>query len=45
MRKINTLLYFDPKYVLFAVYPMGVGTSSKSIFVYCCLYLVKVNYI
>ena len=27
----------------FAVYPMGVGTSSKSIFVYCCLYLVKVS--
>ena len=29
----------------FAVYPMGVGTSSKSIFVYCCLYLVKVVFI
>ena len=29
----------------FAVYPMGVDTSSKSIFVYCCLYLVKVVFI
>ena len=31
--------------ISFLVYPMGLGTSAKSIFVYCCLYLVKVRLI
>jgi hypothetical protein len=34
----NNIIYL----IFFSVYPMGIGTSAKSIFVYCCLYLVKV---
>ena len=25
-----------------AIYPMGLGTNAKSIYIYCCLYFIKV---